>query len=176
MVSTFDIHVRPRLDGDMPALLRILQRSHELFGYPVRATVVRADWLAVSDELGAWVAEHDGAVVGHIALHPTATPGHDAGEDEASAQWQRATGVTADRLAVVSRFVTDGSVRGSGTLLLDQAVKAAGEAGRVPVLLVEPNGDALGFYRRRGWREIGTAVQQWGEHRVEAVLMVAPGH
>lgn len=158
----------------MPALLRILQRSHELFGYPVRASVVRADWLAMSDELGAWVAEHEGSVVGHIALHPTAVPGHDAGEDEASAQWQRATGVAADRLAVVSRFVTDGSVKGSGTALLDHAVRAADEAGRVPVLLVEPDGDALGFYRRRGWREIGTAVQQWGEHRVDAVLMVAP--
>ncbi|MGU3435107.1 GNAT family N-acetyltransferase [Actinomycetes bacterium M1A6_2h] len=175
MTTVSNIRVRPRLDGDMPDLLRILQRSHELFGYPVRASVVRADWLAVTNELGAWVAEHDGLVVGHIALHPTAAPGHDAGEDDASAQWQRATGVSADQLAVVSRFVTDGSVKGSGTALLDHAVRGADEAGRVPVLLVEPNSAALGFYRRRGWREIGTSMQQWGEHRVEAVLMVAPG-
>lgn len=159
----------------MPVLLPILQRSHELFAYPVRASVVRADWLATAGELGAWVAEYDGRVVGHIALHPTAAPGLDAGEDDASAQWQQATGATADELAVVSRFVTDGSTPGSGTALLEHAVRAADEEGRVPVLLVDPNGDALGFYRRRGWREIGTSAQQWGEHRVEAVLMVAPG-
>ena len=176
MLVTSGIHVRPRRPGDLSALFPILQRSHETQGYPVRAAVVRADWLAAPDELAAWVAEHDDAVVGHIALHPTATPGQDPGTDDASEQWQRATGVAADRLAVVSRLVTDGSVPGSGTTLLTHAVDAARDMGRVPVLLVDPNSAALGFYRRRGWRQIGTSAQQWGEYRVDAVLMVAPSH
>lgn len=169
-----EIGVRPRRDGDLTELLPILQRSHEQQGYPVRRTAVRVDWLAPANEIAAWVAEHDNTVVGHIALHPTAVPGHDAGEDDASAQWQRATGVSADRLAVVSRFVTDRSVPGSGTTLLTHAVRIAHDTGRVPVLLVEPKSAARGFYLRRGWREIGTSAQQWGEYRVDAVLMVAP--
>lgn len=159
----------------MPALVQILQRSHEQYGYPVRASVVRADWLAPAEELGAWVGEHDGRVIGHVALHPAPVPGRDAESDDALAQWQRATGASADRLAVVSRLVTDGSVPGGGTALFRRAVAAAAEMDRVPVLLVEPRSAAVGFYERRGWRRIGTSAQQWGEHRVDAVLMVAAG-
>lgn len=176
MFATSGIHVRPRRDGDLSTLLPILQRTHETQRYPMRAAAVRADWLAAPNELAAWVAEHQGAVVGHIALHPTASPGQDPGADDASAQWQRATGVAADRLAVVSRLMTDGSVPGSGTALLAHAVNAARSEGRAPVLLVDPSSAALGFYRRRGWHRIGTAAQQWGEYRVDAVLMVAPVH
>ncbi|WP_156399580.1 GNAT family N-acetyltransferase [Rhodococcus sp. Leaf278] len=174
MFATSGIRVRPRRDDDLSALLPILQRSHSTHRYPVRAAVVRADWLAAPDELEAWVAEYHDAVVGHVALHPTATPGQDPGTDDASEQWQRATGVAADRLAVVSRLVTDGAVPGSGTTLLTHAVNAARDLGRVPVLLVDPSSAALGFYDRRGWHRIGTAAQQWGEYRVDAVLMVAP--
>ena len=175
MTTDPHIVVRPRRDTDLPGLLTLLQRSHEQHGYPVRASAVRADWLAEPTELGAWVVQHGERAIAHIALHPAATPGHDAGEDAASLQWQQATGVPADRLAVVSRFVTDGSVPGAGTILLDHAVQAAADAGRTPVLLVDPDAAARGFYRRRGWREIGTAPQQWGERRVEAALMIAPG-
>ncbi|KZF08859.1 MULTISPECIES: GNAT family N-acetyltransferase [unclassified Rhodococcus (in: high G+C Gram-positive bacteria)] len=174
MSATSGIHVRPRRHGDLTTLLPILQRAHELHRYPVRAAAVRADWLAPPNELAAWVAESDDAVVGHVALHSTAAPGTDPGADDASAQWRRATGVAADRLAVVSRLVTDGSVPGSGTTLLAHAIDAARDAGRVAVLLVEPSSAALGFYRRRGWQQIGTSAQQWGEYRVDAVLMVAP--
>lgn len=45
--------VRARKVGDLPALLTILQRSHQLHGYPVRGSAVRED-----------------RVVGHVALHP----------------------------------------------------------------------------------------------------------
>ena len=174
MLATSGISVRPRRDSDLNTLLPILQRAHSTHRYPVRAAAVRADWLAAPNELAAWVAEHDDAVVGHVALHPTASPEQDAGADDASAQWQRATGVGADRLAVVSRLVTDGCVPGSGTTLLAHAVNAARDAGRIPVLLVDPSSTALGFYDRRGWHRIGTSAQQWGEYRVDAVLMVAP--
>ncbi|KQS54667.1 hypothetical protein ASG36_19540 [Geodermatophilus sp. Leaf369] len=166
------MHVRPRAGADLPGLLAILQRSHELHAYPVRASVVRADWLALPTELMGAVAEHEGRVVGHVALHPADGPGHDAGEQLAAQRWAAATGVPVSQLAVVSRLVTEGSVRGAGSALLAHAVRVAGDLGRVPVLLVEPEADARGFYRRRGWREIGTARQQWGEHTVDAVLMV----
>jgi GNAT superfamily N-acetyltransferase len=164
--------VRPRQDADLPTLLALLQRTHEREGYPVRASAVRADWLAAPTELTNAVAQYGERVIGHVALHPTATPGHDAGEDAASAQWQQATGLPAERLAVVSRLVTDRSVPGAGTALLMHALKAAADLGRAPVLLVDPDSGARGFYLRRGWREIGTARQQWGHRSVDAVLMV----
>jgi GNAT superfamily N-acetyltransferase len=164
--------VRPRTDDDLPELLPILQRSHELHGYPVRASVVRADWLALPTELFGAVAEHAGRLVGHVALHPAAADGDDAGERDAAAQWAAATGVPAEELAVVSRLVTDGSVRGAGLALLRAAVEAARAGGREPVLLVEPAAAARGFYGRHGWREIGTARQHWGQHEVDAVLLV----
>ena len=175
MATTPGLTVRPREDADLPRLLEILQRSHELVGYPVRASVVRADWLALPTELVSAVAVHDGRVVGHVALHPATGPGHDAGEQLAAQRWSAATGTPAERLAVLSRLVTDGSVRGAGLVLLDHAVATAGSLGRVPVLLVTPDADARGLYLRHGWREVGTARQQWGEHTVDAVLMVLAG-
>ncbi len=170
--------MRPRQDADLPVLLEVLRRSHELHGYPVRASVVQADWLAPSTELSAAVAVHAGRVVGHVALHPASDPGHDEGERTAAQRWSAATAVHPDRLAVVSRLVTDGSVPGAGGALLDHAVRRATALRRVPVLLVAPDAAARRFYLRRGWQEIGTARQQWGEHTVDAVLMVlgaAPG-
>ncbi|MFC7572385.1 hypothetical protein ACFQX8_08080 [Klenkia terrae] len=87
MSTTPGLTVRPREDADLPRLLEILQRSHELVGYPVRASVVRADWLALPTELVSAVAVHDGRVVGHVALHPATGPGHDAGSS-----WPRSAG------------------------------------------------------------------------------------
>lgn len=171
-----DLVVRPRAADDLPPLLAALAHSHERHGYPRRREVVRADWLATADELVGLVAVASGRVVGHVALHPAATgPDGDAGEVQAAAQWSRATGVPEERLAVVSRLVTDGSVRGAGRALMTAAVRAAAEAGRTPVLLVDPVADARSFYARLGWQEIGTALQHWGQHEVDAVLMVPGG-
>lgn len=163
--------LRARRDSDLPGLLVMLQRSHEQVGYPVRASAVSAEWLAVPDELLGAVAEADGRVVGHVALHPAPPPDADAA-DSATAQWGRAVGAPGARLAVVSRLVTDGSTPGAGSALLQHAMSTARELGRVPVLLVDPESPARGFYGRRGWREIGTARQQWGLRTVDAVLMV----
>jgi predicted N-acetyltransferase YhbS len=174
-VTVPDLVVRARTADDLPALLAILARSHERHGYPRRREVVRADWLATADELVGLVAASSGRVVGHVALHPAAIgPDDDAGEVQATAQWSRATGVPGERLAVVSRLVTDGSVHGAGRALMAAAVRAAAEAERTPVLLVDPVADARTFYQRLGWREVGSARQHWGEHQVDAVLVV-PG-
>ena len=159
--------MRGREPADLPVLLALLQRTHDQEGYPVRASAVSADWLAAPAELDGAVAVGDGRVLGHVALHP-------ADEDAALAGWQRATGRRADGFAVVSRLFTDRSVPGTGTALLAHAVARAQELGRVAVLLVDPDSAARAFYARRGWREVGSARQQWGHRTVDAVLMV-PG-
>ena len=107
-------------------------------------------------------------MLGHVALHPADRPS-DAG---ALALWSRATGRGADGLAVVSRLFTDRTVPGTGTALLEHAGERARDLGRVAVLLVDPDSAARAFYARRGWREVGSAVQQWGHRTVDAVCMV----
>lgn len=157
--------LRPRRPDDLPGLLALLQRAHERDGYPVRQEAVSGGWLASDDELWSAVAEQDGRVVGHVALHPPDPAGLPL--------WRTATGRDAEGLAMVSRLFTDGSVPGAGTALLAHAREQARADGRVPVLQVDPEGAALGFYLRRGWRRLGTVRQQWGHRTVDAVLMVA---
>lgn len=161
------VALRPRQPDDLAALLVLLQRTHEQDGYPVRAAAVSDGWLASADELGAWVAVEGTRVLGHVALHPA--------DGAAVPLWEQATRRPAEQLAVVSRFFTDGSVRGAGTALLTHAVEQAHAVGRDVVLQVDPDSDAVDFYRRRGWREVGSAVQQWGQRTVGAVAMVHPG-
>lgn len=167
--------VRERRPGDMPALLPLLLSAHLQDGYPVRASAVSAEWLATPDELAAAVALTPTLtgtrVVGHVALHPADDPDHRA----ALPLWQRATGRERTGLAVVSRLFTDRSVAGSGVALLTHAVVRAAGLGRLAVLLVDPDSPARAFYRRRGWEEVGTTVQQWGHRTVDAVLMVPAG-
>lgn len=162
--------VRERRDTDLPTLLALLRRTHEEEGYPVRAAAVRADWLASPGELLGAVAVHAARVVGHVALHPASDPA----AASAVPQLEAATGRGPEGLAVVSRLFTDRSVPGSGTVLLAHAVTRAAQLERVAVLLVDPESAARAFYRRRGWQEVGTSVQQWGHRTVDAVLMVAP--
>ena len=158
------MELRPRRPEDLPGLLALLQRTHEQEAYPVRSEAVADWWLAAEHELGAWVAVHGERVVGHVALHPAAGAGLPG--------WQQATGRGPDGLAVVSRLFTDRSLPGAGAALLEEAVAQARAAGREPVLQVDPDSAALDWYRRRGWREVGTARQTWGHRTVDAVLLV----
>lgn len=159
-----DLVIRPRAPEDVAGLLVVLQRTHDEEGYPVRQAAVSEWWLASEDELGGWVATDDGRVVGHVALHPAV--------GEALPLWQQATGKAAHQLAVVSRLFTDRTVRGAGTLLLQHAVEQAASMDRDAVLQVDPDSPARQLYLRRGWREVGTARQQWGHRTVDAVVMV----
>ena len=163
------VALRRRDAGDLISLLGILQHVHETQGYPVRAAAVSEAWLAAPEELGAWVAldaAGSGRVVGHVALHPASGP--------PLGLWLDATERQVDGIAVVTRLFTDGSVPGAGSALLRAACTAADAMGRVPVLQVDGDAPARDFYRRRGWREVGTVRQQWGHRTVDAVACVAP--
>lgn len=157
--------LRPRHPDDVPGLLVLLRRTHEREGYPVREAAVSAWWLASERELGGWVAEQDGRLLGHVALHP-------ADGDAALRLWQQGTGRGPDGLAVVSRLFTGRTVTGTGVALLGHAVDQAAALGRAPVLQVDPESPARGFYLRRGWTDVGTVRQQWGHRTVDAVVMV----
>ena len=144
----------------MPALVALLQRTHDEQRYPVRQEAVTAAWLAPPDELAAWVAVCSDGVLGHVALHPV--------HGESAVLWSQVPGP----LVVVSRLFTDGAARGTGVRLLDHAVRAAARLGRTPVLEVWRESSALGWYLRRGWRSLGVTPQVWGDQPVLVVALV----
>ncbi len=154
--------VRPRQAADVPALVRLLQRTHDEHRYPVRQEVVTPTWLAPTDELAAWVAVCSNHMRGHVALHPV--------HGGSVVLWSQVPGP----LVVVSRLFTDGASRGTGILLLGRAVVRAHELGCTPVLEVWSDSPALGWYRRRGWQPLGATRQVWGDHHVLATALVGP--
>lgn len=161
------VAVRPRRTPDLEVLLPVLQRTHEQEGYPVRPEAVSDWWLAPADGLGAWVAEVDGRVVGHVGLLPARGPSLPV--------WTSGSGREPDGLAVVARLFTDRTARGAGTALLERSVQEARARGRAAVLEVDVLSPAHAFYLRRGWTALGTVVQQWGPRTVTSAALLAPG-
>ncbi|MEU1026849.1 GNAT family N-acetyltransferase, partial [Streptomyces sp. NPDC005904] len=63
------LRVRERAGApDLAACVEVLAQVHKRDGYPVNWPDRPADWLSGTAALGAWVAELDGRVVGHVGL------------------------------------------------------------------------------------------------------------
>ncbi|WP_159792774.1 GNAT family N-acetyltransferase [Puerhibacterium puerhi] len=136
------MQIRPRRDGDLPALVEHLRATHARDAYPVRPQNVRAGWL--TEHRGpAWVADDGGAAVGHVALDVPPEEGAPA--------------------EVVRLFLAPAARgRGLATALLDHATAHARAAGRDIVLQVMAhNADAVALYERRGWRRTGQEDAAW---------------
>ena len=164
--------VRPRDAADLPALVRALGAVHERDGYPVRWKADPAAWLTPDGLRAAWVVEHDGRPVGHVALA-------DVEPDEpAGTAWAQTAGQPVERLSCLTRlFVALGSRgAGVGVALLDAAVAHARGEGRTAVLEVSPaDAPAVALYRRQGWRDAGDGPPRWWvPGGGTSLLLVAP--
>ncbi|ROS78461.1 GNAT family N-acetyltransferase [Cellulomonas sp. PhB143] len=142
-MSSRRVSVRRRAADDVDPLVAVLAQVQALDAYPVRPGNVRAQWVLgdAHTHAHAWVAELDGAVVGHVALAPR-------GAQEAE----------------VTRFFVGPAARGTGcaTALLDVAEAAAAGAGdRLVLTVVAHNLDAVRLYERRGWRRVRTYRAEW---------------
>lgn len=165
--------VRPRREADLPTLVHLLAEQQAGSGYPARWPLPFAPerFLVRPGERAAWVAERDGALLGHVAV---------ADLDETDAELARhfAPALAGRPAGMVSVLFTALAARGTGVggLLLDTAVAAVREEGRVPVLDVLPtHAPALALYRRRGWVEVGAVRLGWmAPHHPDVVLMVLP--
>jgi GNAT superfamily N-acetyltransferase len=127
-----------------------MRQTHEVDGYPRYWPDQPARFLAPEQETHAWVAETDGAVVGHIALHH-------ASHHPVLPAAQQATGLPADRLAVVARLMVAPEVQGRrvGGELLAAAVGQARRELRRPVLdVVQESAAAIAFYEKAGWTRL----------------------
>jgi GNAT superfamily N-acetyltransferase len=172
------LHIRPRRDTDIPVLAQILARQQAEteypFEWPLPFPVER--FIHRPGELAAWVAELDGRVVGHVALHAVGT--EDGSGGELSRLWSSAHGVGVERLRAVGVLFADRRLagRGIGSALLETATRHALADGGAPVLDVVPHHPApVGLYRSRGWQEVGRCRTVWLPDHVDPLhVMILP--
>ncbi|WP_405658232.1 GNAT family N-acetyltransferase [Streptomyces sp. RK9] len=177
-----DLLVRERAPADLDACVRVLADVHAGDGYPTNWPAEPAAWLTPSGLLGAWVAEADGDVGGHVALCGAGA------DDVAPGMWgarggpagsEGSAGSEGEGTAVVSRlFVGPGARgRGVGAVLLDRVAGAARERGRWPVLdVVATDAGAVALYERAGWEFLGVGEQRWSARQTVRVRCYAgPG-
>ncbi len=120
---------------------------HRADGYPPRCAGDLRHFVSAPGALGAWVAESDGDVVGHVALQPRSS-------DAVMTLAGDATGRPPDQLAVVARLFVAPAHRGAGIggALLARAAEASLDLGRRPILDVAAHFDvAIRLYERAGW-------------------------
>ncbi|MGW7487789.1 GNAT family N-acetyltransferase [Streptomyces sp. NPDC054786] len=136
--------IRRRRDTDLDACVALLAEVHTHSGYPHHWPRDPARWLTPDGLTAAWVAEADGAVVGHAAL---------CGDE-------------------VSRLCVAPAARGKGLggRLLRAVEAEAAARGLRPVLEVKATDTAaIALYERLGWARRATERQEWGAGEVVTV-------
>lgn len=154
-----DVLTRPRADADFRALIDILARQQAETRYPFHWPPSRSPegFLRRPTELEAWVAELDGAVVGHVAIQSLA-------DDELGRMGAAGHGVPVHQLRCVSVLYADRRLprRGIGSALLARATERALADGGAPVLdVVAGHVEPVRLYLSRGWQEIGRFRPDW---------------
>ncbi len=156
--------VRPRVDADVAVLAAILRDLHVRDGYPMQLQPDLGGWLCREPLLGAWVADHHGWAVGHVALR-LPTPADAVAE------------LVAEPAAVVTRlFVArDERAHGIGRRLVGAAVREAAARGLRPVLdVLVRDAAAVALYERMGWQRLATMTHDVDGTAVPAVCFAAP--
>ncbi|MEU5578311.1 GNAT family N-acetyltransferase [Streptomyces huasconensis] len=153
------LRVRERAgERDLEACVGVLARVHKADGYPVNWPAEPGEWLSGAAALGAWVAELDGRVVGHVQL------ARSTADDAAPGLWSERAGVGVEATAVVSRLYVAPDARGHGigALLMRRAAREARARGLHPVLDVVSRDAAAGLYERLGWELLAVVEREWG--------------
>ncbi|MER8001395.1 MULTISPECIES: GNAT family N-acetyltransferase [unclassified Streptomyces] len=162
--------VRLRDGADLEDCVRMLAEVHKGDGYPLNWPECPAEWLAQPAQFGAWVAEQDGRIVGHLALSPAGS------DDLAPGLWSDRAGTSPADVAVVSRLFVSPSARGHGigALLISQAAREARGRGLHAVLdVVATDTAAAALYERLGWSLLAEVDQRWSEQRTVTVRCYA---
>lgn len=175
MRPTYDLRVpvttRERRPEDLPQLVELLGAQQAETSYPQRWPLPfpPEEFIVRPGELAAWVAVEEDTVVGHVSVTSLA-------DARMAEDWARATGRPSEGVAEVSVLFVAGDRRGSGIggLLLDTALADIDRRGLTPMLDVVGEDTSAGrFYRRRGWRTVGTARPAWlPDHRPDLAFMV----
>lgn len=168
------VRLRSRSGSDLEACERLVHAVHENDGYPRRLPGDLRGFIVWPGAIGAWVAEADGEIVGHVALHAS-------GSHEVMNLAATALGIAIERLAVVARLVVSPTVRrqGIGRRLLEAAAAHVAAIERQPILEVTTRDQAaIDLYESCGWVRVGSTPVRWrstGE-LVDEYLYTAPVH
>ncbi len=161
--------IRPRTEDDLDACAALLEEVCARDRYPVYVPESFRDFVEVPDALAAWVAEDDGAIVGHAALRPR-------GSDAVQALVERLAGAPQDIGVVVRLFVSPSTRRrGLAARLLDVTVAEARGRGRMPILdVVTSHEAAIALYDALGWTCLGSVELALPGGVVEELVYRAP--
>ena len=138
----------------MAVCVAMLRRVHEVSGYPSFWPADPAGWITPRGMVGAWVAERDGQIAGHVNLI----------RGLRLECLLRASGLDPDELGGVARLYVDPAFRRQGLAreLLDTAADAAVVHGLLPVLdVVADSRPAIALYEQAGWRLACTQPAWW---------------
>lgn len=144
--------IRPRSEADGAALEAVAEATHQLDGYPKYLPEDLRSFILDANALRAWVAECDGEITGHVALHPRSIP-------EVMKLAVSATGLNEDQLVVLARLLVSPAARrrGIGRALVAHATLEARRLGLRAVLdVVDEHQDAVALYERLNWARAGT--------------------
>jgi len=161
--------VRARNEDDLDRCVEIAHAVRRLDGYPPYLPGDLRTFIA-SPAICAWVADLDGEVVGHVALHRHSSP-------QVMALASAATGQPPDRLGVVARLAVSPKARrrGVGRALLATAANAAAERGLSPILDVARQfGGAVSLYERCGWACVGKVAVPLGDVILDEFVYIGP--
>jgi len=155
----FPVPVRKRTETDIELCVRLARVVHKLDGYPQFLPEDLHRFLNSPYALAAWVAEIQGEIVGHVALHTRSS----------SAVLQMAAEalkLAPDRLGVVARLLVAPEHRrkGIGRSLLEVASQDAHARGLWPVLdVVTHHQPAIALYDKCGWVRAGQVTSHYGD-------------
>jgi ribosomal protein S18 acetylase RimI-like enzyme len=145
-------HLRARVDEDLDSCVALAAEVQRADGYP--SFLGDGDlvaFVAPDDAIGAWVAELDGDVVGHVMLRPRSAP-------PSVVLAAGALDVDPQRLGFVARLMVAPHARRRGIArrLLDVVVEEAQRRRLLPVLdVVSSDVAAIELYEASGWRHLG---------------------
>jgi GNAT superfamily N-acetyltransferase len=164
--------IRPRTGDDNDALVALLTDVQRRDGYPPLVPTDKVGvFLLDHSALAAWVAEIDGEIVGHVAVHERSL-------DETMAAASSALGVREDELGVVARLFVGPAGRGHGIgeALLTTATDEARAQGRVPILDTwQQLTNAIALYERCGWHRLAAPSAVIGDETIDIYVYAAPG-
>lgn len=164
--------VRPRADRDLNKCAEVLRQVYRTDGYPVEGVDDALAWLQPPGLLHAWVAQLEGAILGHVAIT-------EPGPTDAAPKFLLARSPNAhNRIAVLGRLFVTSTAR--GLALGEQLAKAAlsqaiVERRQLVLDVMEKDRAAIRLYERLGWSQIGTTCHVYGHvQQATAFCYVAP--
>ncbi|HEY1831539.1 MAG TPA: GNAT family N-acetyltransferase [Acidimicrobiales bacterium] len=164
------MEIRPRRDDDLDRCVALATIVKQQDDYPVYIARDLRSFLAVPGALGAWVAETDPDIVGHVALHPSSGKA-------VMELLSETTGLGPDDVAVVSRLMVSSAARGTGVArqLLAAATGHAHSLGRQPILDVDVRTEsAIILYERNGWQRLGSVTSRFPGGALDEYVYLGP--